>query len=209
MKPEDYLRNFLWKNEILEIWPVGKKTTRRMRYKILDKEFAPTTYTDFIEEQTLFGSHIVGTKTHPKRIDLLATPVLKKAELTIVELKVENLTSRDFLQLLGYINFFRYLQKYGGKTGINIISKHMRFDLTPRTKIRGILIGKSFNPQLTDCLVDELTKIVRVCTYKIKLGSFPEDIQEILIHDKGFDSIQEMRRRGRKLHRMYNQKIAG
>ena len=189
MKPEDYLRNFLWKNEILEIWPVGKKTTRRMRYKILDKEFAPTTYTDFIEEQTLFGSHIVGTKTHPKRIDLLATPVLKKAELTIVELKVENLTSRDFLQLLGYINFFRYLQQYGGKTGINIISKHMRFDLTPRTKIRGILIGKSFNPQLTDCLVDELTKIVRVCTYKIKLGSFPEDTIPVCIVKVGASTI--------------------
>ena len=205
MKHEDYLRDYLWSKEKLEIWPVGKKTTRLKKYKILDKEFAPTTYTNFIEENTIFGSNIIGTKAYPKRIDLLATPIPTQAELTIIELKVGKLTPRDLMQLLGYINFFRYLQKYGGKKGRNTISNHMRFDLTARTKIRGILIGKSYNPQLTDCLVDELTNIVMISTYKIKRGSFPENIKEILIHDKGFDSINEMRRRGRKLKRIYNQ----
>lgn len=206
MKPEHYLRDFLWNKEIISIWPVKKKNTRTEKYKLVEKEFAPATFTHFKNELGLFGKITVGTKSRPKRFDFVAIPIDNPTELVIIELKVkkEGLSPADFLQLLGYVNYFKYLQHYRGEKGREMLSQHIRgIDIKKETKIKGILIGRRYNVQLVKGLYPELEDILKICTFKVTEGKFPNNIQKLLIHDRSFETIQQIKKEGKDFRKSY------
>jgi len=211
LRAEGRLCTYFWNQRILSIWPPGQRREREKKYRLLKREFAPVSYKDFRIEDTLFGRRTLGTKKRPKRFDFVATPVPRRAELVVIEIKAGPITAADILQLSGYINYLRFLQRYSGKRGREHFSKRLsprefQFTFTSRTRLRGILIGKTVGPRLLDKLPEEVLDIIVLCTFRVAKGRWPSRLEKVLVHDRTYPLKRKPAREGRKLRKLHQGK---
>ena len=203
---ERELRKHFMKQGFLSLWPPGQRRGKEKKYRLLKEHFAPISHSDFRIEDTLFGPRTVGTEKRPKEFDIVATPIPRRAELIVIELKAEAVTAANILQLLGYINYLRFLQRYLGTAGRRKFSKRLGFRFTSRTRLRGILIGKSVGPGLLDKLPEEVLDIITLCTFRVAKGRWPGDLQKVLVHDRTYPLTRERAREGRMLRSLHQGK---
>lgn len=205
-RKEDRLRDYLYERGILAV-RVPQRRREESRFRLLRKEAKPIIYDAFAAYASLFGLRTVGQLRRPASFDLVARPIPRRSELVIVELKSVNLAFRDIRQLLGYINLVRLIQCYGGKTGLHLLTDAIGLRVTRRTKISGLLIGKSVKGELMEWLPDEIWSLIRVCTFRVCKGKWPDDLQDIRIYDRGEVFLKHRRTKGKKLYNTLNPRL--
>ena len=182
----------------------AKSLNKELKLKPIASEAWPVIYEQFKTVPSLFGPYLTGIPKRRKRFDLVARPVPKEAQLFIIELKIGKLTFGDVGQLLGYMNLVRSIQRNGGENGRRLISKALKFTLTERTKIHGVLIGKTVGDDLLQQVPGELWEHIRFCTWKVKEGKWPNDIQSVQICDQGYKYRRLQRKNMRQLRMFLN-----
>ena len=184
-KREKNVENHLFQKRFLQI-RIPRSSSKKFRIKFTKQQVSPRDLVEFTTNKTLFGPQVLGTPAYPKKFDLVARPTFpRRAEVIVVELKAGKLSHQDLRQLLGYITFVRYIQTYGGAVGLRGLSEAIGFRVTKRTKISGILIGRQVSDRLMDWMPEELWHFVRICTFKLVKGNWPDDLQEIHVYDRG------------------------
>jgi hypothetical protein len=195
---------YLLQRRVLEVRVSGKRQNR-LRVKLTNQEVSPLTFTDFTKTPSLFGPQVIGTPQHPKRFDLVARPTYpKRAEAIIIELKAGKLSHQDLRQLLGYITFVRYHQIHGGPMGLRLLSKAFKFRITKRTRVSGLLIGRAVSPSLMEWIPEEIWESVRVCTFRVAEGRWPDNYGKVQIYDRGYRFRHERNRKGKLLYSALN-----
>ena len=201
---EKRLEDHLFQKRFLQI-RIPRSPSKRLRIKLIERQVNPLTLIEFRTNKTLFGPEVLGTPAHPKRFDLVATPTSpRRAEVIVVELKAGKLGHQDLRQLLGYIAFLRHLQTYGGAGGLQRLSEATGFPITKRTRITGILIGKRVSDTLMDWIPEELWPLLKVCTFKVVKGKWPDDLQGIRVYDRGHQFRRRQHKEGRSLSSVWN-----
>ena len=201
---EDLLRSHLLQRRVLEV-RVSGRPQKRLRVKLTNQEVSPPTIANFKKIPTLFGPHVIGTSQHPKRFDLVGRPTYpKRAQAVIIELKAGKLSHQDLRQLLGYITFVRYYQKHGGPLGLGLLSEAFQFRVTKRTRVSGLLIGRAVSPSLMEWIPEEIWESIRVCTFRISEGRWPENYRKVQIYDRGYHFRHERDRKGKLLRGALN-----
>jgi hypothetical protein len=201
---EEHLRKYFLQRRILEIRVAGRRQSS-LRIKLTGHEVSPPVLADFSNVPTLFGPQVIGTRQYPKRFDLVARPTHpKRAEAIIVELKAGKLCYQDLRQLLGYITFVRYIQIHGGPTGLRLLSEAFRFRITRRMRVSGLLVGRALSTRLMQWIPEEVWDLVRICTFRVTEGKWPNDYRKIQIYDRGDQFKRERRRQGKLLRDALN-----
>ena len=201
---EDRLRSYLLRRRVLEVRVPGKPQTR-LRVKLTNEEVSPLTIANFTKTPALFGPQVIGTPQHPKRFDLVGRPTYPKhAQVVIIELKAGKLSHQDLRQLLGYITFVRYYQIHGGPKGLRLLSEAFKFRVTKRTRVSGLLIGRAALPSLMEWIPEEIWESVRICTFRISEGRWPDNYRKVQIYDRGYPFRHERYRMGKLLRDALN-----
>ncbi len=197
------LSNFLYKKKFIEIHNKNRKEPYKI--KCCGKEVAPFILDDFRQVPGLIEPIMLVTKKRPWQFDLTARPIPKRQKAVIIELKKGRLQYKDLRQLLGYINYFRKIQKYGGQEGLDHLSQFFDIKITKRTKLEGILIGRRVNRDLLHYIPEEIWRFIHICTFSVKTGK--RAIREVRIKNKGQRYLAEQESKGKKLMKVWNPTI--
>lgn len=201
---EKRLENHLFQKRFLQI-RIPRSPSKKLRIKFTKQQVIPRDLVQFTTNKTLFGPQVLGTPAYPKKFDLVARPISpRRAEVIVVELKADKFGHEDLRQLLGYVAFLRYIQTYGGAVGLSHLSEAIGFSVTKRTRISGVLIGRRVSGKLMDWIPEELWYFVRICTFRVVKGKWPDDLQEVQVYDRGHQFRRRQHVVGKSLYSALN-----